>query len=348
MILIRADGGAKAGAGHLMRCLTVADALRGEPERPSAGAGILFVCADGESGDFVSARGYRALVLHTDSRDLEGELPAWEGLLGELPGAPGAILVDSYFVTEGYLKALGRFAPVALLDDMALKSWPADALINYNVYARKEMYVSGPGQGARRLFLGGDYIPVRPRFLEQPYQVRDRVREILITVGGGDPENITGRILESLWDPAYEYHLVLGRYHPGSQALEREISGKGNVALHRDVQDMAGLMARCDLAVTAGGTTVYELCALGLPFVCFSCAPNQEALTEYMGREGVGGFAGAYHKQPRETLSRMAGEVRALVRDPDRRRAGSQRGKALVDGRGARRIAGILRELAGE
>ena len=75
---------------------------------------------------------------------------------------------------------------------------------------------------------------------------------------------------------------MVGRFNPNREKLEQYASEQNNVVLHCDVKDMAGLMTACQLAVTAGGTTIYELSVLGVPFVCFSYAENQEGLTEWL------------------------------------------------------------------
>lgn len=77
----------------------------------------------------------------------------------------------------------------------------------------------------------------------------------------------------------------MGRFNPNREKLEQYASEQNNVVLHCDVKDMAGLMTACQLAVTAGGTTIYELSVLGVPFVCFSYAENQEGLTEWLGKQ---------------------------------------------------------------
>ena len=123
MFLIRADGNAKIGAGHLMRCLTIAEALREALEE------ALFVCADKDSAALVEAHGFRAGVLGTDYRYMEAELPKWEQVIfdgGTELCPPGSepqkkthvILVDSYYATPAYLERLKAYGVVVLLDVM--------------------------------------------------------------------------------------------------------------------------------------------------------------------------------------------------------------------------------------
>lgn len=352
-IVFRADGNANIGAGHLMRCLTIAEQI-GERGH------VVFWCADEESAALVQARGFEAQALGTDYRAMSSELPRLEQLLhGGNHNAlrsvkhmctPSVILVDSYFVTAEYLQALRAYGKVYLLEDVPGRIWPVDGVINYNVFADRRSYeeayrqgrenISGSdgGQGTK-LFIGASYVPLRSRFVGRDYHVREQVKELLVTTGGGDRENIAGKILERIKDVECRIHVVSGPCNPHGAWLEGYAQTHPRVTVHRQVDDMAKLMLQCDLAVTAGGTTVYELCALGVPFVCFSYAENQEALTEYAGRQKIGLCAGKYHGDSAGTLDNIGNLVRRAAEDWQLRRQLSQRAKGLVDGLGAKRLA---------
>ena len=352
MILIRADGNAAIGAGHLMRCLTIADAVEQSWER------VLFVCADEDSAAFAGHRYYRTHVLHTDYRHPETELQtrddggsAWQELMEDVrvqDGEAVTILVDSYYVTEKYLESLRRFGRVFLMEDTPREKgkerifYPADGLINYNLFARQEGYEAAEDRYPAGIYLGGSYIPIRPQFLDRGRRIRQQVRDVLITTGGGDAENIAGRILRRLWRKDWRFHVVSGGFNPHMEELKRMALEMGGIRVYKDVTDMASLMENCDLAVTAGGTTVYELCALGIPFVCFSCAANQEALAEYVEPQGLGLSAGAWHLAAEETLEAVAAKAGTLAGNAALREACSARERAAVDGRGAERIARLL------
>ena len=168
-----------------------------------------------------------------------------------------------------------------------------------------------------------------------------------MTTGGGDRENIAGKILETIGDGMCRIHVVSGPYNPHGAWLDSYAAAHPGVTVYRQVTRMAELMSRCDLAVTAGGTTVYELCALGVPFVCFSYAENQEALAEYAGAREAGLYAGKYHQAPAETLENIGSMVRRAAADSELRQRMSRRARELVDGRGAGRLAEALLEAAG-
>ena len=89
---------------------------------------------------------------------------------------------------------------------------------------------------------------------------------------------------------------------------------------------------------------MYELAAVGVPFVCFSYAENQEALTRYMGEKDIACYAGAYHKNSRETIAKLAECAGRLWEDYELRKSYKEKEQNLIDGRGAERIARLLTE----
>ena len=337
-IIIRADGNTKIGAGHLMRCLTVAETI--EKNR------VLFVCADEESAKLAMEHGFHAFVLNTDYKDMMSELPLWQQMKAQNVGGLGTgevtILVDSYYVNNEYLLALKCLGKVVLLDDMAQDVKAADVIINYNAFANPEMYEGLFGAVDTIIYTGSNFIPVRPDFVARDYTVAETVRKVLITTGGGDRDNIAGQILDTIYESGIIYQVVTGRFNPHYKTLQKYAESHPGVEILHDVKDMAGLMLGCDLAITAGGTTVYELCSIGVPFICFSYAENQEKLVEYVGREKIALSAGKYHVNAEMCLMEIKSDFEKLKSDDELRRKCSEAEKKVVDGQGAKRIARIL------
>ena len=132
MILIRVDGNETIGLGHMMRCLSVADALK------KHGTEVMFVTADDKCVALLDRRGYPHITLNTDYSEMNSEA---DRLLELIAGyQPKAVLVDSYFVTESYLHHLKSAARLIYMDDLAAFAYPADVLINYNIFADPEAY----------------------------------------------------------------------------------------------------------------------------------------------------------------------------------------------------------------
>ena len=348
MFIIRADGNAKIGAGHLMRCLTIGEALS------SNGEDVLFLCADRDSALLAERFGFRTGVLHTDYRQMETELAAWDAWVR---GGGNVILVDSYHVTDAYLTGLRKYGSVYLMDDMQRQAHPVDGVINYNLFADLDVYrrLYEMGQACDmqgdyhdrgvRFYLGGAYAPLRAQFQNVEYRVRESVSDVLITTGGADADNIAGEILDALDRRDITFHVLVGRFSPHFESWRARAKEAPRIRIYFDLQDMAGLMRRCDLAVSAGGSTLYELAAVGVPFICFSYAENQEALAEYMGKEHVAGYAGAWHLDRPCALRRMAELFSELCGDRALREQYFERERGLIDGRGAYRLAEALRGL---
>lgn len=339
MYVIRADGNAKIGAGHLMRCLTIAEALA---EKLNGKEEILFVCADEPSGEMVCKFGFPVKVLGTDYGNMESELPKWQQMFGQeepTEKKKPVILVDSYQVTDTYLQVLRKYGKVFLMDDLQQHAYPVDAVMNYNAFAEEAVYRQLYGNTSTEWIVGSAYVPIRQQFLGFDYPVRDTVQNVLITTGGGDVDNIAGTLLKTIYREGICFHLVTGRYNPHLEQLKQMEQEMPGVMIHHDVSDMAGLMAKCDMAVTAGGTTIYELATVGVPFLCFSYAENQEALTEYIGKNQIAGFLGAYHLDKEMVLEKLESSFEELVKNRPLREIFSRKEREMIDGKGAKRLA---------
>lgn len=358
MVWIRADANREIGTGHVMRCISIARALR------QCGQQVSFITADDSGRSILESGGQEYVILHSDYRHMEDELPELRRLFSE--NAPDFFLVDSYFVTQHYLREVRRSVPVGILDDKALTGMPVDLLINYNIFADASLYGAGAvGAGtvgtdavstgvveanaARRdaacgeYLLGTDYVPLRSEFEGVDYSVREKAETVLITTGGSDKYDLAGQLLKkALADPraaALRYLVVSGAYNVHLPEL-RELEGAHeNVSVCCNVSNMSDLMRASDIAVSAGGSTIFELSAVGVPVICFSFVDNQERIVKSFVEKNLTCFGGDYLSQGEAMLDEVVSNINCLAEDYYLRRSLSERLKAVVDGRGAMRIA---------
>lgn len=373
MIFFRADANANTGAGHMMRCLTIAQAasprVQGDGSFvPGVGVhgdgsfvpGVGFICADEASAALPISRGFRTHILHTDYRDMESELAGLSGILQGVqknrPLVP-TVVVDSYHVTDTYLAVLRAFARVVLIDDNMERTYPADVILNYNFHADAAAYRAlYANDTAMRIFTGPHYAPVRAQFADRAYRVKETVEDILVLAGGSDPLNAAGAITRALLENVVNdiantiernndhnntprVTVVCGPYSPHAADLSTLAEREASPRVLQDVEDMASLMCAADLCISACGSTLYELCAIGLPFVCFSLADNQEGLAAWVCENGPAPYAGAFHKNAAQTLSAVCEQTTRLASDYEARVMQCVEQRKLVDGRGARHIA---------
>ena len=273
MIFIRADANEKIGTGHVMRCMAIADAMK------QCGQQVCFLIADKEGSRLLKDRNQEYLVLNTDYTALEEELPVLRRIFREK--RPDFLLVDSYYATPEYFREIRKDVPTGLLDDGVLTGYPVDVLINYNIFASDVLYRAA-GETGTKYLLGPGYVPLRKEFTEVDYTVREKAERVLITTGGSDQYNLGTKLLKSALagpDTAdLRYTVISGAFNTHLNELQELANRHENVRVCSNVGNMSELMRESDLAVSAGGSTMYELSAAGVPVICFSFVDNEERI----------------------------------------------------------------------
>ena len=335
MIYIRADGNTEIGTGHVMRCLSIAQAAR------SIGIQCVFIVADENMVPLLDEQGFRYICLDSVWNDLDRETKQMENLICH--ESIRILLVDSYFVTLDYLNRLHRITHVVYIDDLNAFIYPCSTLINYNLYAEQMDY--SDQYSKTRLLLGLEYAPLREEFQNLPQRiVRENVEDVLVTTGGSDPFNIAGSIVEKAKQcpktTNLNFHIVAGQFNQNLPMLKQLAAEYPGVIIHRNVQRMSELMLACDIAVSAGGSTLYELCACGVPTICFAWADNQLDNVAAFGQTGMISV-GDMRPDMNKGVERITNAVMRLF-PADIRQDQAMCFQRLVDGRGALRIAKTL------
>ena len=204
------------------------------------------------------------------------------------------IVVDGYQFGPDYQQWIkDGGARLLLLDDNGdAAPYAADIVLNQNLHAREELYADRAPQ--TQLLLGPRYALLRREFW--PWRGRQResprtATKILVTLGGSDPDNVTQKVIDALaLVPVTDLEavVVVGGSNPHreqlAQAAERTA---GRVRLQSNVTDMPALMAWADVAISAGGSTCWELAFMGLPSLLVILADNQRLVVEEMARAGA-------------------------------------------------------------
>jgi UDP-2,4-diacetamido-2,4,6-trideoxy-beta-L-altropyranose hydrolase len=311
---------AAIGMGHLRRCLTLADVLR------KRGAFCRFLVYNGDPAlrdlvqtcsDLVVIRRDFALdeALHEAEKD-------------------SLVVVDSYDVRAYQLRRLlDRKARVLAIDDLADQALPATWLLNSCVMDH-HCY---RGLTDASLLLGPHYALLRPQFRDLPGRgMAGPVRRVLLTFGGSDVMHLTKRVLRVLEAVPGSLHI---RVAAGQLAGEQApAAGRHMVEFLRDVSNMAEQMTWADLAITTAGQTMFELAAAGCPALCLQVADNQRHTGELF--DGIGSVV---VKDARRICDEDLEAVTLNLMDHVEQRGGMSRaGQAVVDGRGADRVACVL------
>lgn len=332
MIIIRADANPNIGMGHIMRCLSVADSFAASGEK------VTFIHADDGVADLVHSRGYEAIVLHSDYREMEEKV--WPDL------HPALTIVDSYFVTKPYLEKLRLRSTVVYIDDILFFPYPVDILVNYNAYGPfagyHELYENS-GVEEPHFILGSTYAPLRAMFRGIPKKEQKKsVENVLISTGGSDPDHLALRIVEA--EPtARTYHLLLGNMNEDKERIKALAAENQHLVLHENVTDMKTLICSMDLAVSAAGSTLYEICACGVPLITYVLADNQIPGAQAFERLGLALNLGDMREV--EDLSHLIlSSIEELADNFERRVVVGEKMQSMIDGFGAdRMVAEIMK-----
>lgn len=339
MFYIRADGNAEIGMGHVMRCLSIADALTQKGSKP------LFITATEECMELIQKRGYETILLETDYQEMELEISQLASILRKNPHREqNTILVDSYQATEPYFISLGNYAKVACMEDMG-HSYPVDMLINYNIYAPKLEYI-----GNFKTVLGTQYVPLRHEFVNDcDYRIREEVTDVMLTTGGSDPKFISKVILETLLAEEklknIHYHVISGPFNRYEKELLAFAEDKEQITVYQNVKSMKEIMKKSDVIISATGSTLYEIGSLGVPMICFYFADNQQPGARCLAEQTDIVNAGNILDFRERTLRNMKAALLRCVEEKSYRELIASQEKQLVDGQGALRIAEQLLNL---
>ena len=305
-IVIRTDASYSIGTGHVIRCLTLADALTRK------GANVSFICRehDGHLCNLIEERGYTVHRLQKpeDTVHENSELAhaAWLGAswkqdvdqtsecIKGLKSKPDWLVVDHYGIDSQWEQCLRpQVSRILVIDDLADRDHDCDVLLDQNLVAdMSTRYFTRVPKNCTCL-LGPDYALLQPIYADLHDRIPPRegpVRRILISFGGTDSDNLTGRALEafiSLNRPDIEVDVVITIGNQYTASLQKLAAIYPNIHLHSNLPTLAPLIAAADLAIGAAGTTSWERLCLGLPALVVTLAENQHSVAINLHRNGL-------------------------------------------------------------
>lgn len=361
-IALRADASVQIGTGHVMRCLTLADALRAQ------GHECLFICRDhpGNLSELIAQRGFELHLLRQETDALHSagsedaatpEHAQWLGVpwqqdaeqtLNALNGKKTDWLVVDHYALDARWerRVAAQVNNIMVIDDLADRPHECQLLLDQNLGRKTQDYDGLIPETCTRL-IGPHYALLRPEFADLREASLERrktpkFQRILITLGGVDQNNVTGQVLDALVQsslpPETELHIVMGASAPALEQVRRQAETLPYRATVRvNVTDMAKRMCKADLCIGAAGSTSWERCCLGLPTVTMILAENQKEAAEAMARQGAA-FVIKNTEHLQAELERLLTANQLL----DSLVAMSMAGASLVDGLGCQRVINHL------
>ena len=358
-VAFRVDASAESGTGHIMRCCTLANALR------ASGARTLFICRDlpDSLNDALHARGHDVVQLGGMAPGAElGELEHahWLGatqahdaeqtLRAVADYEPDWVVVDHYGIDVGWERVVRRRVPLLMaIDDLADRHHECEVLLDQNLVENLERRYEGRVPQTCQSLLGPRYALLGPAYagLRCSTQPRTAVERILIFFGGADRHNLTGRALEavlSLGRNDLHIDVVLSLSGADVEAVQKVAARSSTVTCHRGLPTLAPLVASSDLAIGSFGATSWERLCLGLPTLAVLMARNQREVAAALDRAGVALCIGSAETV---TAASIAERVSAVLSGADIR-AWSARCMEFCDGEGTQRVLDVIDRLSRE
>lgn len=349
-VTFRVDASINIGTGHVMRCLTLANRLRDK------GAEVSFICRahPGNLIDWLeSVKGMKVDCLPSEPNwrlrpedaclnhaswlgaDMEQDaLQTKELLLKQ--GGTDCLIVDHYALGakwEAYQRS--QTHKIMVIDDLADRVHDCDIILDQNFYADPESRYLGKVPDYCQRFLGPQHALLRPEFLEARKKLTKRdgkVRRILIFFGGSDPANETGKALAALAilnKRGLAIDVVVGDGNPHKQEIKKLCKLIPGARYYCQVDNMAQLMAEADLMLSAGGTTTWERCYLGLPSLTLVLALNQwETTVTVAAAEATFNLGWSDGVSP----DKLAQAIEKAINEPARLREMGQKALLLMGG----------------
>ncbi len=335
-LLFRVDAGPEIGSGHMMRCLALAQAS----------------CEFGFKPVFVIQRGAESVRSRLEKEGFEINLlessqeSEWARNLAKKFFAPWVVMDGYHFTAEDQRSIKAAGLKLLLIDDLGeCGPYTADIVLNQNIFAKDGMYRDR--EKSTKCLLGMKYALLRKEFgyvAGAEKKIETSCLKILVTLGGADSGNVTARVIEALKGvESFEFEVVaiVGSYNQHQTKLEAIVLDAGpSFRLVKDTDEMARWMLWADLAITAGGSTCWELLCLGLPSIVLALSPHQEWIAAPLAQLGALVNLGCAEKI---SVSDIQAAVKKLLSSPEERAGMSRIGRELIDGLGAQRVMRALK-----
>ena len=347
-LIIRADSDTQIGTGHVMRCIALAQAWQDQ------GGHVTFLshCENEGLQQRIIDEGFDFIPIekpHPDPSDLKATIDLLLKIRNPQSAIRNWLVLDGYHFTPHYqceIKEAGH--RLFVIDDMAhLNHYYADVLLNQNIHASKLPYSC---DRRTKKLLGCEYVLFRREFLKYKdwkREIPDKAKKILATMGGSDPDNVTFKIIEAIKfinDPSLKVKIIVGPLNLHVSELRAAVlHAPCSMLLVQNATNMPELMAWADVAISAGGSTCWEMAFMGLPNLIITISDNQAGIAEGLARAGATVDLG-WHANI--SVNQCAQALKESLQDKMKRSCLSEQGQKVINGSGKQEI--IRAMLAGQ
>ena len=349
-IVFRVDASSIIGVGHIMRCLALADEIIKKDGE------VIFICRelDGDMNEFISSKGYEVKILPQQSAIYNSELN-WEHDANKTVEILKNIdivdwlIVDHYKIDKQWELSVSDFARnIMIIDDLAERPHHCNMLLDQNYYSDMDTRYANLLPEKCITLLGPTYVIFRQEFRDKCITLRERtglISKILVFLGGGDNENVTGKCINAIQmlnAPEINVDVVVGSSNKLKDEIKILCDDQDNFNYFCQTDRMAELIDNADLCIGAGGTTTWERGLLGCPALTIVCAENQYQTTIDLDNIGAIKYIGRTENISAESIYE---ELNDLIGDYNKVHALSKNIQKIMgnnNGNGASQITELL------
>lgn len=309
-IVFRADASTVLATGHIMRCLTLAQAL----QRVFINARIIFICnkLPVNLSEKIAESRFELITLPFDIdskswQQLDDANASISQLLPLLSPKEkictpliDLLIIDHYLIDFQWQKKLNKYCKKLLvIDDLANRKHQADFLLDQTLARKPEDYRSLVPPYCQ-LLLGQHFMLLRDEFSQLIHKAKTKrnntktINNILVNLGGVDSNNVSATVIRALIDyqdkstqDNVSVEVVMTSHSPHLAKIQNEVAHIHWIKVIVDCDDMARKMLAADLAIGACGATAWERCCLGLPTLAIVLADNQKVVCENLAHKGA-------------------------------------------------------------
>jgi len=316
-VFIITEGSKNTGFGHITRCLSLYQAFE---ER-----GILpeFIINGDNNIEYLLKDVNYQIFNWLDDRNK---------LFEKVKDADIAI-IDSYLADISLYNTLSELVKLAAyIDDNKRLNYPKGIVINGSIYAEELNY---PHKNGVTYLLGTKYTPLRKEFWEVPEKkIKEKIESIMITFGGDDAKNMTPKILAFLNDkyPNLIKNVIIGKAFQNIDEIKKCTDKNTNLIYYPDAEKMKEVMLKSDIAISAGGQTLYEFARVGMSTIGICIADNQLGIIEAWEMTDFLEYAELYDE---DNIIKRLNKLLKNMQDIKIRESKSKTGRKIIDGKGS-------------
>lgn len=351
IFVFRVDSSHLIGSGHVMRCLTFADSLK------KLGHTVIFICRDYPNNliQVIKARGFKVYILdfHENEAYLRYEVNddyskwLWVSqeqdinetleVIKEL-GQVKILVVDHYALDIKWESKISEHVEeILVIDDLANRSHCCNYLLDQNYYPNQEQRYNNLVPEDCKKFLGPSYAIIKPELLKvkesrQKLNKTKAIKNILVFLGGADPKNYTAKLIETLLKLSdiehYSINIIVGAINPHKEIIQQLCQSYPFLHYYCQPENYYELLTEADLAVAAGGSSMWERCFIGLPSILLALSANQLPICAGAEELGISIFCRDFND--------LQGLIQPILSRPDSNKLIqiANKGMKVVDGKG--------------